>query len=131
MASLVQTDLTATLPGSWACQVQGDYVLLVRSGHSTEEVVLDQEVDEEAWPADAWSPTYRNFTLDDDASEAIASEVQEVLRSWGMLWPICRTHDVPLTACSGVWSCSDLASHDPAALGALTPDHAMSASVSE
>ena len=120
MAGCLEADLSATLPGSWTCEVRPDYVLVVRSDQGVEEVALDQDVDEDAWTPDAWAPPYRNSTLDDDASELIADEVQEVLRACGLAWPVCRTHEVLLTACSGVWTCSSSHGHDPADVGALT-----------
>jgi hypothetical protein len=54
MAGQLEADLSATLPGSWTCEVRPDYVLVVRSSHATEEVALDPELDEVAWPAEAF-----------------------------------------------------------------------------
>src|SRR5438128_1075728 len=70
-----------------------------------QRVELDADVDVDAWPEEAWSHQFRDVTLEDDASEAVATAVQEVLWSWGLNWPVCRDHLTACSPCSGVWAC--------------------------
>ena len=129
MAQLVESDLRATLGGYWQCEVGSDYVLVVRSEHGIVQLQVDEEVDEENWPEEAWSPRYRDTTIEDDANEAIAESVQYGLETWNLRWPICRLHYALLSPCGGVWACSSAVAHDPAEVGALQAQDATMARV--
>lgn len=125
-AALVAADLAATIDKAWNCAVTDDRVLSVHGDGRLQRVELDADVDVDAWPEEAWSHQFRDVTLEDDASEAVATAVQEVLWSWGLNWPVCRDHLTACSPCSGVWACDG---HDLADVGALVPAVAQSAAV--
>jgi hypothetical protein len=129
MVQLVESDLRATMAGSWECEIRTDYVIVVRSPQGTVELALDAQVDEEHWPEEAWSAEYRDFTIEDDANEAVAESVQYGLENWNLRWPMCRLHDAVLTPCGGVWACSSAVAHDAAEVGALRGEDATTAPV--
>lgn len=112
VAALVAKDLQRTLQGEWSCGVGPDLVLSVRRGAREEQVLLDREVGEDNWPAEAWSEQYRESTLEDDAAEAVMVEVMEVLEAWGEIWPTCPEHRASLSECSGLWVCDGPTPHD-------------------
>jgi hypothetical protein len=111
-ADEVAADLRRTVTGDWSCVVTADYVLTVRRLPREEQVQLDGQVCEDAWPPQAWSDQYREGTLDDDASEIVVGEITEVLRLWGLTWPVCRQHQRQQSTCSGVWFCDGPPYHE-------------------
>ncbi|MFI5732150.1 hypothetical protein ACIA49_18645 [Kribbella sp. NPDC051587] len=117
-ADSLNRDLRRTLGGDWGCSVDG-YVLTVVGGRRMEQVLLDSRVDEENWPAAAWSAEFRDHTVEDDAAEAVATEVLEVLRLWHVEWPLCPDHGRPTDLCSRTWVCPGPPSHDVAPMGDL------------
>ena len=46
------------------------------------ELALDEQIDEENRPEAAWSPEYREVTIDDGANEAIAESVPHGVDTW-------------------------------------------------
>ncbi|SOD99048.1 hypothetical protein [Blastococcus haudaquaticus] len=124
MAQLVEDDLRATMPGTWKCDLRSDYVLVIGSEQGVAELAIAEDVDRDNWPEEAWTAEYHDFTIDEDANEAIAEAVQDALGTWGLRWPICREHSAPLSPCSGVWACSSAIAHDLADVGALSPQQA-------
>ena len=95
-------------------------ILVVTDGQRTERVMLDDGVDLDAWPEDAWSEPYREHTLDDDASEAVAAELFEVLRLWNVPFAPCPEHSSPLVdVCSMTWTCPGRPALDLAQVGSL------------
>jgi hypothetical protein len=119
VAEAVTGDLSRSLPGDWSVTIDDDYVCIVAQGTRTESVALDEQVDEDAWPEEAWSPRWAQHTLDDDAAEAVMEEVLQVMRLWDMPWPLCPSHGTQATSCSGVWVCSSRSAHDLALVGTL------------
>lgn len=119
-AQLVEGDLRRTTGSEWACEVDDDFVLSVSSGEQTESVLLGRHVEDEAWyiREDA-TEEQQQAALDDEAAEAVAGEVLEVLRVFGRSWPVCGDHSRPIASCSGVWTCTGPPSHDVAEVGAL------------
>jgi len=121
IAGLLTADLQRTLPGQWRADVDEYFVLFITDGHRQEGRLLAAEVIVDNWPDEAWEPEVREDTLDDDASEAIAMEISEVLDSWGQPWPLCPAHTESLEMCSMTWVCDGPPVHDVCALGELRP----------
>ena len=119
-ANLIAQDLARTTTERWSCEVDDDLVLTVARGERQEQVLIDRRVVEESWPLDAWSDEHHQFTLVDDATETVAEEVRQVLRVWGITWPICPFHDERLFVCGTTWVCGP-GRHDMAAVGELPP----------
>lgn len=120
-ADLLSADLRRVLGGGWDVRVEEGLIMVVSDGERTERVLVDDAVNLEAWPDDAWSDTYRDSTLQDDASEAVSGELFEVLRLWGVDFSPCPEHESSLVdVCSMTWVCPGPPSHDLAALGSLT-----------
>jgi len=100
--------------------VDADYVLHVSDGVASERVLLESEVEDEDWfaPAEATADEL-DGGLDADADELVASEVAEVLRSLGEVWPICSEHHRLMGMCEGWWYCEGEPYHDVAVVGSL------------
>jgi hypothetical protein len=118
-ADRLSADLHRGLGPGWNVSVGDDLVLTVTSNESSELVALDADVAVDNWPAEAWSERYREFTLDDDASEAVSGELFEVLRMWEVSWPQCPEHGRPVDVCGTTWTCSGRPPHDLAQVGSL------------
>ena len=103
--------------GSLSLSINDQYVLSVVLGDGHRNVILDDSVAEENWPPAAWSDEYRDFTLTDDATEAVAEAAGEVLEPWGASWPTCIEHHRPLDVCGTTWVCGK--GHDLAPVGDL------------
>ena len=106
-AALVSTDLVSTLDGDWSCNVSDEYVLRV-AGPTWEGVTeIDTDVDEDtlseidAYPGDLDAP------LEDDACDAVAGQIVELLGNARIDWPVCPTHGKPLELDGGDWACPD------------------------
>jgi hypothetical protein len=111
--------VSRSLPGEWSVTIDDDYVCVVAWGTRRESVALDEQVDEEAWREEAWSPLWAEHTLDDDAAEAVVEEILQVMRLWELPWLVCLSHGAQATSCSGVWVCSSPAGHDLGPVGTL------------
>ena len=120
-AAAVEHDAHNALDGIWSLAVDDSYVLTVRRDGLREQVLLDDMVDEDSWPPDAWAPKHRKITLDLEAAEAVADELLEVLRLRDVSWPSCSQHDQPVSHCSAEWICSGSPVHQVALFGALQP----------
>lgn len=119
VAGLLSADLVRGLGPRWILSIDDDLVLTVTGDDATELVALDAEVAADNWPAEAWSERYREFTLDDDASEAVSGELFEVLRMWGVSWPECPERHRLVDVCGTTWTCSGQPPHDLAQVGSL------------
>lgn len=111
VAGLVARDLDRTQAPNSAVHIGDGYVLTVRLGANEASALLGA-VAEDNWPDEVWwSDPYREGTLDADAAEAVMDEVVDALLSWGISWPTCPEHGVPLGNCSGVWTCDGPPAH--------------------
>ncbi|MFB6724186.1 hypothetical protein ACFCV3_28670 [Kribbella sp. NPDC056345] len=119
VAKLLTRDMRRTLGKGWWCRLDDPYVVTVTDGRRTERVLLDARVDEENWPAEAWAAGLREHTMADDAADAVAGEVLEVMRLWDIGWPLCTEHGRVADVCSSTWVCPGPRSHDLGLLGAL------------
>ena len=120
VGELFDADFKRTLGATWSVTVSDGPVVTVTDGHRTESVLLDNEVDLENWPQEAWSEQYRDHTLDDDASESLAGEIFEVARLWNVSFPSCPEHASTLVdVCSMTWTCPGPPAHDIAPVGHL------------
>lgn len=115
---LIEDDLRRTLDSQLACSLDDEWVLRVSLDARSEAVLVDDLVDREAWPDQAWHE-YREDTLDDDASEVLASEVLEILRALDLPGPVCPEHRTALDVCSMSWVCGSINGHDAALMGEL------------
>lgn len=121
MSDLLSADLQRALGERWEVAVADGPTLIVTDGERTERVLFAGDVDVDAWPEDAWRDEYREHTLADDASEAVAEELFDVLRLWDVSFSPCPTHTSPLVdVCSMTWVCPGPPSHDLAPVGSLT-----------
>jgi hypothetical protein len=118
-ANRLSEDLKRGLGQQWALGIDDGLVLTVTNCNATERVLLDADVALDNWPDEAWEPRYREFTLDDDASEALAGELFEVLRLWAVSWPSCPQHGRPVDVCGTTWTCPGMPPHDLAQVGSL------------
>jgi hypothetical protein len=121
-AARVQADLRRTTEKPWVCSVGPDYLLSVTDGVATEHVPLEAEVEDEDWftPPGA-TASEQSAGLDADADETLATEVTEVLWTFGVTWPLCPEHCKAMGVCSGWWYCEGEPYHDLAEVGSL-PD---------
>ena len=116
----VQRDLRRASGDAWECAVDGDYVLTLRRADATESVMLERDLEDEAWYVRAeFSDEQQASALDADADDVVASEAIEVLRVLGWSAPLCGDHNKPLSVCSGVWLCEGPPGHDVAVVGEL------------
>jgi hypothetical protein len=127
---LVVADLRRVLGPTWSCEVSDDWVLTVSDGVRAEPSMLDREVEDEAWYVDsAWTPEQQQAALAVEATEAVASEVLEVLRVLGTSRLTCLEHGADLGACESVWYCERLQGHDVAFVGCLGTDQPFAGAV--
>jgi hypothetical protein len=120
VGDLFDADLKRAFGSEWAVTVTEGPILSVTNGQRTERVLFNDDVAMDNWPEEAWSDLYREHTLDDDASEALADELFEVLRLWSVPFPICSEHGQSRTdVCSMTWTCSGPPGHDLAQVGNL------------
>lgn len=119
-ASRAEQDLQRTTGQGWTCAISDGYVLHVTNGAVSEEVLLEENLEDEHWfvPAGA-SPVDLNDGLDADADELLATEVAEAVRALGVDWPLCAEHHRLMEACSSGWYCNGTPYHDVAAIGEL------------
>ena len=117
---LVEADLCRTTGAPWRCEISADLVLTVTDGQQSESVLLEREIQDEEWYVDERAfPEELDAALDDEAAEAVADEVLEVLRALDVPWPLCIAHGALMGSCSGVWFCEGPPGHDVAEVGAL------------
>ena len=119
-ASALERDLRGRLSGTWEVTVDDSFVLTVSRDEQSEQVLLDDSVNEDSWPAEAWAEPYRESTFDEEASEAVGEELLEVLRLWDVTWSPCSEHRAGIQICSATWVCSGPPSHDLAPVGGLS-----------
>ncbi len=120
-ASALEHDAAASLGGTWSLAVDDAYVLTVGHDDRQEQVLLSELVAEDSWPPQAWLPARREATLEDDATEALAGELLEVLRLWDVSWTSCSEHGSPVFVCSSAWICPGPSTHEIALVGGLPP----------
>lgn len=120
VGELFDSDIKRALGAVWAVTVSDGPVMTVTDGQRTERVLIENDVALENWPEEAWSEQYREDTLDDDASEALAGELFEVTRLWNIEFPSCPEHGTTLVdVCSMTWICPGPPEHDIALVGLL------------
>lgn len=119
-AAALEHDAATVLDGSWSLGVDDAFVFKVRCDDQMEDVLLDDLVAEDSWPAEAWAPHLLESTLEEDAAEALATEFLEVLRLWNVGWTSCSKHQQLIFVCSAVWICPGPATHEIALVGTLS-----------
>lgn len=120
VGELLDADIKRALGTEWAVTVSDGPILTMTDGDRTESVLIDGDVAVDNWPNDAWAEPFREDTLDDDASEALAGELFEVVRLWDVPFSACPDHDEALIdVCSMTWTCSGPPEHDLSPLGSL------------
>ncbi len=120
VGELFDADLKRALGAVWAVAISDGPILTMTDGQRTERVLFDSDVALDNWPDDAWAEPYREHTLDDDASEAVAAELFEVIRLWNVPFPSCPDHGPTLIdVCSMTWTCPGPPAHDLSSVGLL------------
>ena len=80
VGALFDADLKRALGAVWAVAISDGPIPTMTDGQRTERVLFDGDVALGNWPDEACAEPYRQHTLDDDASEAVAGELFEVMR---------------------------------------------------